>query len=450
MKRRTLGVMVASALVSAKLRNAMAADSSLLTTTLTPFGSERAGNADGSIPAWTGGYTQLPPGWQPGQAMPDFFASEQPVATISADNVSQHADRLSEGTVALIQKYGLSIKVFPTHRTAMAPQWVYDNIAANAGTAQLDARGGRFGFTGAWGGVPFPITNAADPVAAGSQIMWNHSSRWNGRYTRVNNSSYVVSSGSMVLASTVQSQICYPYYISEAGKDWVIKYSANVIAPPNLAGSESLSWYNTDGPTQAWEVLSGQGRVRMAPEYAYDTPSPFTDGVSGYDEYYGFNGAHDRYDWRYIANKEMYIPYNNNGLALATAEDAHLVHFLNPDVVRWELHRVWIVEATLHQGERNVLPKRRFYIDEDTWMVGVNEAWDANGNLFKVGMNYNLVRPDLPGVINLNTSVHNLQTGDFVTLGGIWNQQADPVLKFADSIPAEVFDSENLAAAAQY
>ncbi len=453
MKRRMFGLLATTSFMTLKAAwaNAQSAvDASLLTKTLTPTGAERAGNADGSIPAWTGGYTTLPAGWQPGTYMPDFFASEQPVVVINSSNMSQYTDKLSEGTVALMQRYGFSIKVYPTHRTAAAPQWVYDNVAANAKNATLDPQGGRFGFIGAWGGVPFPIPDASDPKIAGIQVIWNHLCRWNGKNYFSANCAYVVNNGGLVLASINQNAVTYPYYqSSDFGGVYFRDFDA-VTAPANLVGGENLTYDFTDGPTESWLLLNGQGRVRKAPEVAFDTPSNYTDGVSNYDEYYGFNGSPIKYDWTLVGKKEVYVPYNNNGLCLPPASAVHQAHFLDPDVTRWELHRVWVVDAVLHPGERNVLARRRFYIDEDTWTVCHVDAWDANNNLYKVNTLYNQVRPDLPGTVLLNSAVTNLQTGDYATISGPWNEKVHSTVSFPTSYPTGTFDPENMAAASQY
>jgi Protein of unknown function (DUF1329) len=457
MKRRTFSFLTGTMLAALKLGRAgaqSANNQSLLTTTLTPMGSQRAGNADGSIPAWNGGYTTIPSGWQPGDYMPDFFVEEQPSLVVDASNVQQHSERLSDGTIALINKYGFSLKIYPTHRTASAPQWVYDNIAKNADRAELNPAGGRFGFRNAYGGVPFPLPDVSDSLSAGAQIIWNHNARWCGQAVSVTDNSYVVNNGSVVLASINEDKFVYPYYSSSGSLEnfdgLQFKGSAFVAGPANLVGTQALTYQQTDGPTIAWEVLSGQGRVRKAPEVAYDTPSSYTDGISNYDEYFGFTGSLDRYDWKYLGKKELYIPYNNNGLYLLPAEQVHKAHFFDPNVVRWELHRVWVVEATLHPGQRNILARRRFYVDEDTWTIALVDAWDAAGNLYKVNTCYNFLRPDLPGLVFGQNVVNNMQTDDYVSVGGPWNQRAQPTYNFYDSLPATEFDAEHMAAAAQY
>lgn len=461
MKRRSFGLLTGSALAGlagiARSGNAEASDASLLTTTLTPFGAERAGNADGSIPAWTGGYRTLPEGYRPGDYIGELFPDEKPVLVIDSSNVAQYADRLSEGAVAMVHDYGFSLQVYPTHRTHSAPQQVYDCIAANAASATLNPAGGRWGFANAFGGVPFPIPDANDPVAAGAQIVWNCNSTWRGYAFSAKYESWSVSNGQPVLAFAANNVQRFPYYQTEslAGYNGILTQLTELYtAPANLVGQNLVVWsYNDPAQHQqaAWQLLNGEGRVRRAPEISFDTPSGEANGIANYDEYFGFNGSLERYDWKYLGKKEMYIPYNNNRLYGATVQEAHLAHFLDPNLVRYELHRCHVVEATLHPGERNVDARRVLYIDEDTYLCGLVDVWDAYGNLVKTNIVYNCVWPGLPGTIHGQNVVHNLQTGDYVSLGGVWNQKAQPggYIFFGDR-DSSLFDPEEMAASAQY
>jgi hypothetical protein len=396
MKRRQFGLLTSTSLLAFKMGRANAqttANASLLQTILTPMGAERASNADGSIPAWTGGYTTIPDGWKVGEYMPSPFDNEQPLLVITAANMAQYSDKLSEGVMVMMREYGFSIKVYPTHRTAAAPQEIYDNIALNVSRAQLNTAGGRFGFTNAFGGIPFPIPDVSDPSVAGVQIIWNHNSRWCGYGNANIASGYAVSNGLVALSIEGGGKTDYPYY-KKGGS--LATYTglqqriyANYNAPANDVGQEliSLSFTNPyENPDESWELLNGQGRVRKAPEVGYDTPAGQADGNANYDEYYGFNSSPDRYDWTFIGKKEMYIPYHNNSMLALSAVPAHLAHFLDPNVVRFELHRVWVVEAKLHPGARNVMARRRFYIDEDTWTIGANDTYDGNDNIFHTGL----------------------------------------------------------------
>jgi hypothetical protein len=455
MKRREFGLLASTGATALKFGYAQAqsaADPNLLTTTLTPYGAERAGNADGSIPAWTGGITTPPAGWDSSQHVPDPFADEQPIVTIDASNMAQYADKLSEGIMAMMTKYGYSIKVYPTHRTAAAPQSVYDNIAKNISRAHfVDQANPQAGFTGGFGGIPFPIPDISNPLVAGAQIINNHNLRWQGHAFQNREVGYVVNGGHPSLSLSTPVKYDFPYYYRPDIPTILQREYIVFTEPANITGEILVVHYFTDEtPQQSWELLQGQGRVRKAPEIAFDTPSSYADGIANYDEYLGFNGQIIKYDWKYLGKKEMYVPYNNTGMILLPAEDVIKEHFFDPDVIRWELHRVWVVDATLHEGERNVLVHRRFYMDEDTWAITYSDAWDADGNLYHVNISFNTLRPELPGLVFATSAIFNLQTGDYVTPSGLWNEKANPSYKFYDGFPDSTFDPTNMAAAAQY
>jgi hypothetical protein len=428
MKRRKFGLLAASSAATlatglgfpSRARAVTQAQADMLKTTLTPFGSEKAGNAAGTIPAWTGGSTQVPSGWTSPALMPDLFAADQPILTINSANMSQYADNLPEAVKWMMQNKGYSIVVYPTHRSAAAPQFVYDNIYKNATATQSVAGGARMGFTGAFGGIPYPILDS-DPAEAGAQIIQNHNFRWCGEHQMYSNCSYAMSSGQLTLVSDDAYAEIYPYYnpALNAQTYGVIfsKGDFNPVAPPNAVGADVIAYASTNPlvfPTSGWELLTGQGRVRRIPEIQYDVPDATLDGIETYDEAFAFLGALDEFDWKLTGKKEMFVPYNNNRVNFMQSSD-FLQHFINPQTVRWELHRVYVVEATLHPGKRNILPHRRFYVDEDTWTVMVTDEYDAAGNLWRSSQTFNCVRPDLPGTIMNSYCLYNYQSDSYIT-----------------------------------
>ena len=84
-----------------------AAEADKLGKELTCTGAIKAGNADGSIPAFTGKILGVPPGVKftksVGQFQPDIYANEKPVVEITAANMAQYADKLSDGQKALLK-----------------------------------------------------------------------------------------------------------------------------------------------------------------------------------------------------------------------------------------------------------------------------------------------------------------------------------------------------------
>lgn len=382
---------------------------------LTPFGAERAGNADGSIPEWTGGHTTLPPGYQSGAPRPDPFAAEKPLFTITAATMAEHADKLSDGVQALFRKYPdtFHINVYPTHRSAAAPQWVYDHTRQNAVSAELGDGG--LSLSGAYGGPPFPIPQN------GAEAIWNHLLIWSGHVFHTELANYVgTRNGDLLMSSAGDMWNQFPYYDPNGDRDsfegWYRYNLSRVSDPPLIAGENIVVNEHTDMKDmgrQAWQYLPGQRRVRKAPQLNYDTPYSQSNGVINWDEVWVFNGGIDRYDWKLVGKKEMYIPYNVNGMHDRPVEEAFSGHHWAPDAVRFELHRVWEVEATLADGARNVLSKRRFYLDEDSWMAVLGEGYDAGGALWRVYFSMPTLMPDIPAVVAAPYGAINLQTGEW-------------------------------------
>jgi hypothetical protein len=432
----------------------------LLKTTLTPMGSERAGNADGSIPAWTGGLTQAPAGWTPDQRMPDLFASDPKILTINATNMAQYKDRLTDGVMEMMSRFpDFRIDVYPTHRTAALPQWVYDNIYQNALNTQPAQGGSRLGFSGAYGGYPFPIPDPNDPLEAGAQVMWNHSCRWQGSQFTYQPTTYSMANGVLTLLVKFNPlSYTFDFYQKNGNaanySGWLNRGYYFGAAPPSSAGEEIIVYQPTDplvNPQRGWELLNGQGRVRQLPELQYDVPNSQVQGITNYDESYLFYGALDRYDWRLLGKKEMYIPYNNNKAYPMSAAD-YGPNFMNPDLIRYELHRVWVVDATVHPGDRNVIAHRRYYFDEDTWTAVLTDSWDAQGNFWKTGLAFNINRPDVPGTIFWDACIYNLQSAEYAHAYAFDITQPDQygVIDFT-TIPSEsLFNVQNMAARGQY
>ena len=393
----SLSAMTACAAVSA-------VDAQALKSTLTPMGAERAGNADGSIPAWTGGYSTVPAGFQQGHRTFDPFAQDKPLYTITAANLAKYQDKLSDGVIQLFKDnpQTFRIDVYPTRRTASAPQWVYDNTLKNATNATLDSDG--LVVHGAYGGVPFPIPKS------GIEVQWNHQLLWRGESTH---SKYKVwtttADGQRVLATAAEDEAQYPYYFKEGSAESSgINYmmAIQLTYAPAFRAGEALMVHNVTDYVQGrtlWQYLSGQRRVRRAPSINFDTPNPVASGVNFVDENFGGSGSPERYDWKLIGKKEMLIPYNSNQLLANADEKVMAQRHVNPDYMRWELHRVWVVEATLKAGKRHAVPKRKFYYDEDNWGNAIIDGWDAEGTLWRTSMTTPFVAPDIPATVNYCT-----------------------------------------------
>ena len=303
-----------------------AADASRLGADLTPLGAEAKGNADGSIPAWTGGITTPPAGYKPGQHHPDPFAADQPLFTITSANVAQYAEKLSAGQQAVLKAYpSYKMVVYPTHRSASNPQRVYDATKANAASAKLVANGN--GVSGATVGVPFPIPQSA------LEVLWNFLTRYRGvAATRNIDQAAVERSGGYQLVR-LEEDFLFNYVRPEITakeldeSNTLIYFRQAVTSPARLAGTILLAQETMDQvkePRRAWVYNAGRRRVTRAPQVAYDNPGTAADGQRTSDQFDMFNGAPDRYEWTLVGKREMLVPYNGAGEAAAQIGRAHV------------------------------------------------------------------------------------------------------------------------------
>ena len=85
---------------------------------------------------------------------------------------------------------------------------------------------------------------------------------------------------------------------------------------------------------------------------------------------------------KHLGKKEMYIAYNTFDMLSTSLKYTDIVKpgHLNPDLMRYEPHRVHVIEATLKPGQRHIYAKRVAYIDEDTWQIGVVDHFDVAGS----------------------------------------------------------------------
>lgn len=390
--------------------------------TLTPMGAIKAGNADGTIPEWTGGITKPPANWQPGTIEVDPFPEDKVKFTITAANMAQYQDKLPEGLKALLKRYPTyKMNVYPTRRSASYPDRIYKETMANATRAKL-VDGGN-GVEGAKEGVPFPIPKE------GVEAVWNHLLRYRGEATeRVVGQANPQTDGSYTLI-TLHEQVKYLYQApGGAPANTSLYFLQEVTSPARLAG-EILLVHETINqvkePRSAWTYNPGQRRVRRAPNVAYDNPGTASDGLRTTDNFDMYSGAPDRYDWKLIGKKEMYVPYNSYKLHAKDTKYDDIIKpgHINQDLARYELHRVWVVEATLKQGTSHIYAKRRFYIDEDTWQIVVADHLDARGEMWRVAESHGVSYYSLPTYWSTLDVLYDLQSGRYTALG-LDNQEA--------------------------
>ena len=389
-----------------------------LKTTLTPMGAERAGNANGTIPAWTGGFTNKT-GFNNGRR-PDPFASDKVAFTITAQNMDKHADKLSDGQKALMKKYPSTyvMNVYQTRRTFANPQYVYDNTFKNATRAKRVNGSTGLHPANVIGGVPFPIPHD------GAEVIWNYLLHYRSVTSESVSNNYVIAAdGRRSLLGRIYDYDEYPYYLPNMTPEKLggVFYTmrTNNEAPPIRTGEGVLGLMGFDeASTEEWTYLPGQRRTRKLPNPCCDTPAPQVSGQIAIDDAQVLTGSHmERMNWKLLGKKEMYVAYNSNMAWVPKSDgDRIMPHHLNPKYIRWELHRVWVVEATRKPNFRSQVARSIYYIDEDSWTALMADRWDESGHLWKTNLGVAMAAPDLPSILCHDSANYDLVSGSWATL----------------------------------
>jgi hypothetical protein len=384
---------------------------------LTAFGAERAGNADGSIPAYNGGITpaDAPASFRAGSGrFPNPFADETPLYVIDSKNMAQYDALLNPGTKAKLQAHpSYKLKVFKSHRTMGYPQWVLQNSIKNAKTAKLLPNGD--GVQGAYGGIPFPQPKD------GHEVMWNSALRYTGGRVDYHAQSFFIdSNGQKTLAGDQEAEFHVPYYDPKADQLKDKHFQTLLVtayAPISIVGEMYLIKYSIDHNDKAdatWAYSTGIRRIRLVPELKYDTPTPLLSGAILADEVNAFSGRMDRFNFKLVGKKEMLIPYNSYEAMFR--DDLVGPQHENVDLMRWEKHRVWVVDATLKPGQQHIYSRRTFYIDEDSWTIVLYEAYDSAGKLRRTSANMNFTPYDSPRAGLIGQVVHDFKERNYAVI----------------------------------
>jgi len=421
--RSTL-IMAGMALGAPAMAAISAAEAAKLGAELTPLGAEKAGNADGSIPAWDGGLTSAAqagfPNFRPGQHHPDPYANDKPLYTVTPANMSQYANKLTEGHKKLLQTYRNSFKmiVYPTHRSAASPQRIYDATKRIATTAELAAGGN--GVVKAGEGIPFPIPKS------GVEVFWNHVLRYRGDViVRSIGQAPVTASGSYTMVKfRDETMVAYslPGARSENLNNTIAYFIQETVAPARLAGEVLLVQETLDQSVEnrrAWVYNPGQRRVRRAPNVAFDNPGTNSDNLRTSDQFDMYNGSPERYEWTLVGKKEMLVPYNSYKLHSNTLKYTDILkkNHINPDVARYELHRVWVVDSKLKAGQNHLYSRRTLYVDEDSWQILAVDCYDSRGQLYRVQEGHVINYYDVPAIWTALETVYDLSNGRYLALG---------------------------------
>jgi uncharacterized protein DUF1329 len=395
-------------------------------TELTPSGAIRAGNAEGTIPAWKNEPIVPPSDFTVGGFHTDPFRDDKVLFTITAQNHQEYADKLTDGQKEMFSTYpDFFMNVYQTRRTAVYKPYIYEAAEKNLDRSELvhaDVNMGIVGFKGARKAWAFPIPKNGDEAWTNQATRpinpWMES--WENTLAITTTGDYVVNR----LNVQQHQKWSDPEIADEAfdPEDPSLMYYQTLTAPPKLAGQVVLA---LDPATftkvfrRAWAYSPGQRRVKRAPQIVYDNPLTASDGLATTDQKWGFNGPNDRFSYKLLGKKEIYVPYNAYKLHAKEATPDKIITGegrVNQDYSRYELHRVWVIEANLKDGTNHDYGKRVYYLDEDSWWIMLVDGYDRRGQIWRFWESHDLMWYDV-GFLHASAEFqYDMQAGRMIAL----------------------------------
>jgi hypothetical protein len=418
-----------------------AAEAAKLGKDLTPIGAEKAASKDGTIPEWTGGDPQKGAlkGEYPSNAAYD---AEKPILTITKANSAQYADKLTAGHKELLKRFdSYKMNVYKTHRSVGFPPFIYEATKANAANCAIS---GTDILDNCKLGFPFPIPKS------GAEVIWNHRLKWRGNAVRRYNNQLIVQPNGQYQLTKLVEDVQFSYANSEKPTTLTktsgefLRYLSQTIAPPRLAGTFILVHEKAGTGAEgraAWLYSPGLRRIRRAPTVQYDNPYEGTDGNQFYDQVDLYNGALDRYNWKIVGKKEMYMPYNSNVIGSPKVKFKQLAtpKHLNQDYARYELHRYWVIEANVRPGTNHTFKKRVLYVDEDSWDVEAVDCYDNKDQLYKFQEGHLIYAANIQTATGVPEIIYDFFSGRyFITALANEDQANDLTIKY----PGDFFTAD--------
>lgn len=385
-----------------------------------PWGAERAGNRDGSIPAWTGpkGLNTLYDG-----RLRDPFPSDAPLFVITQSNYQKYERNLSQGQIAMLKRYPTyRIPVYKTRRIFDLPAWNKAAIAREAPNTSLIGDRGLQGLN--LSTVPFPNPKN------GLEAIWNHIVRFRGATVERSAFTAPVQRGGQSTMSFNEERIIFRRGLrnNRDNANVLFKYVNVAKAPARLQGRIVLVHEHIDqvrNPRNAWLYNTGSRRMRRAPNLAYDAPLEFSDAGATTDDFDMYNGAPNKFNWRLLGKREMFVPANGYRIgAVPSVERLVQRGHLNPKYARYEKRRVWVVEATLKRRHRHVYGKRVFYLDEDGFAAVLADQYDTRGGLWRSKEQHSVFISQNKAIFAAAEAVYDLKSGGYLALGLLAGRKA--------------------------
>jgi hypothetical protein len=380
---------------------------------LTVIGALKSGNTEGTIPPWTGGITKPPAGYSPGDWHPDPYSNDQILFTIDNDNAAQFGDSLSAGHRAMLNKYPdtYRLNIYPTRRSASHPQSALDHTIKYSGKAKIVDDGA--GVEGIVVGTPFPHPQN------GEQAIWNARLRYraggySGYYTHV-----ITTASGAYDFGVWQHELEFMYSdhrtTLENFDNVQLRGLLRTLRPAKDSGGMFvyLRYLNALGNERRnWSYHPGKRRVKRTSNSPRGAPMYLSSGIHLWDQDEMWRGQITDFNWTLIGKREMYVPYNAYQLHSGDTPVKTIIGkgHINQQLARYELHRVWVVEANLKEGREHFYKRRRFYIDEDSWLIMFAEHFDDNNLVDRFSESHDINYYEVPLLFPTLETYYKLDT----------------------------------------
>lgn len=446
---KPLAASIALALSASAYAKVSPEEAAKLGNELTCMGAVAAGNEAGTIPPFSGKWLGTPPGidYTPnvGQHPIDPYPDDKPKFQITGQNWEQYRDNLTEGQIALLQRFPdtFRIPVYEGRRDFRYPDEICEIAKKNAVEAELIDGG--MGYTGYQGPVPFPIPSGENQAM---QVLANHNYPYRAFTERMEQRDLadVNSNGSITWGRTHNAALNVITLPDEIGKPVgdIMAYSdTGTILPTRDQGKRTVSIEPMNfakGQRLAWTYNPGTRRVRQLPEYGFDTPAAGTSGKMVIDQDRLMNGSPERFDWELKGKREIFVPANAYKLHEKSVayDDLLTPNHANPDFMRYELRRVWVLEGSLKSTHRHKYGKRVLFIDEDTWHGVMSDFYDTRGELVNHAFLNYYYAYDMNAWQAGSSFYHDLATGGYVAYNLFQDLDKGPILN-AGGLTPEMF-----------
>jgi len=352
-----------------------------------------------------------------GDYIPNPWKEDKPLFRIDQPNVDQYKERLSAGQYARIKKFKtFYMNVYPSRRTTEFFPEYYEKTQMNAKSARVDENGQLQGWNG---GIPFPTPKS------GLEAIWNVRKVYMGDDTFARESRRIVAPSGRVRKLIWEVKVLtYDGRLVSEGhanpENYYQKIRQTYTYPTEDWGRAWLGVHYIDvkKKSDSWMYLPTMRRVRRTPTMRDGFQ---TEGEYTMDDLQEFMGDVNLWEWKLLGKKELYVSDNNYDLFLPDSDgkDEVMAGHVNPERIRYELRRVWVVEGTLKSGTTHPYSKRVGYYDEDSWMPATAERYDRRGNLWRMMEVFPYADSCQKVRLWIAYTYQNLETGRYDLFGGL-------------------------------